>query len=168
MDGSPPRTARGRGLGQPIAAVLLPEPRQRHRPHAAVVPVHARSLFADPLEERRRTARNRPLPPPFWGLRDCTPSLTIAPDAKTWLRTCPAADNAGSVAATASAADVAGNGPRDPARDVTPAGTPGCKSDGSFPLPRPRTGRNNPADGTNRPRNLPRIPLGAGPRAHRN
>lgn len=78
---------------------------------------------------------------------------------------CPATDDATRLAPVANADDVADNALRDPARDVTPSGTPHCKNAGSIARARPRTWRNNPAGRTSVPQNLRSHVLGADPRA---
>jgi len=89
----------------------------------------------------------------------------MTPEPKTWLTMCPATGNALLLAGMDHGGDANANAIRDPGRDVTPIGTPHCKNDDSMSRPRPRTGRSSPADRTNRPQNLRRIRLGAGPRA---
>src|SRR5271165_2109235 len=81
------------------------------------------------------------------------------------LTTCPAAAAAGSRVHAASVAAAAGTAPPDPARVVTPTGTPHCKSAGTPAPAEPRTTRSNRADRTAALENLRADPLGAGPRA---
>ena len=81
------------------------------------------------------------------------------------LMTCRAGDDPLSLVHAASAADAAGTAPPDPARIVTPDGTPHCKNAGTPAPAAPRTPRSNRADRTSVRKNLRRPKLGAGPRA---
>lgn len=72
---------------------------------------------------------------------------------------------ASSRAADASAAAGLDSAPRDPARDVTPSGTPHCKNVCSQRRAPRQTTRNNPAEHSAAAENLCSQPLGAGPRA---
>jgi hypothetical protein len=80
------------------------------------------------------------------------------------LMTCRAGDDPLSVVHAASADDAADTALPDPARSVTPVGTPRCKNAGT-PVPAARrTPRSNRADRTSVRKNLRRPWLGAGPR----
>ncbi len=81
------------------------------------------------------------------------------------LRTCPHGDHALSLVHAASAADAADTALPDPARVVTPDGTPCCKNAGTPAPAARRTRRSNRADRTSGRKNLRRPWLGAGPRA---
>src|SRR5882724_7959945 len=81
------------------------------------------------------------------------------------LRTCPDGDHALSLVHAASAADAADTALPDPARVVTPDGTPRCKNAGTPAPAAPRTRRSNRADRTSVRKNLRRPKLSAGPRA---
>jgi hypothetical protein len=79
--------------------------------------------------------------------------------------TCRAADDPLSLVHAANAAAAADTALPDPARVVTPDGTPRCKNAGT-PVPAaPQTPRSNRADRTSVRNNLRRPKLGAGPRA---
>jgi hypothetical protein len=81
------------------------------------------------------------------------------------LTTCPERDGACSCVHVASVAAAAGNAPPDPARAVTPSGTPRCKNAGRRAHPSPRTTHNNPAERTFAGKVFRRPTLGADPRA---
>ena len=72
---------------------------------------------------------------------------------------------ASSHASNRRAADVPASALRDPARDVTPAGTPRCKNAGTHVREQGGKARNNPAVRTAAAQNLRAQTLGAGPRA---
>lgn len=78
---------------------------------------------------------------------------------------CQAADSHLSLVQAASAADAADTALPDPARVVTPDGTPRCKNAGSPAPAARRIPRSNRADRTSVHKNLRRAKLGAGPRA---
>jgi hypothetical protein len=84
---------------------------------------------------------------------------------KDMFTTCPDDDSVLSRAHAASAAAAADTAPLDPARAVTPSGSPHCKNAGVPVRPSPRTRHNSLADGTSAPKNLGHNMLGAGPRA---
>jgi hypothetical protein len=84
---------------------------------------------------------------------------------KDMFTTCPDDDSVLSHAHAASAAAAADTAPLDPARAVTPSGSPHCKNAGVPVRPSPRTRHNSLADGTSAPKNLGHTMLGAGPRA---
>ena len=81
------------------------------------------------------------------------------------LTTCSAAARAWSCAHNAVAAVAPNTAPRDPARDVTPSGTPRCKNAGTNVHGESRKARSNPVDRIAVSQNLRTQALGAGPRA---
>src|SRR5580692_177511 len=84
---------------------------------------------------------------------------------KDMLTSCPAVDGASSRAADGDADAVLDNALRDPARDVTPSGTPGCNNVCSNERAPRQTTHNNPAEHNAAAENLRRQQLGAGLRA---
>lgn len=81
------------------------------------------------------------------------------------LTTCSAAAPAWSGAHHAAAAVAPDTALHDPARDVTPSGTPHCKNAGTNVHGELRNARSNPADHRAASQNLRTQALGAGPRA---
>lgn len=83
------------------------------------------------------------------------------------LTMCPQRDRALSLVPAASAAAAADTAPRDPARAVTPDGTPRYRNAGRRVRPSLRTPRNNRDERTSAGKNLRPWALGADPRAPR-
>jgi hypothetical protein len=84
---------------------------------------------------------------------------------KDMLTTCPATAHAWSAALRAAAAAAPDSALRDPARDVTPSGTPHCKIAGTNVHGESRKVHSNPAARMTASQNLRSQALGAGPRA---
>ena len=119
------------GIGQAITPITLPQSVERHRPHHAIVPTHARTLHA-PKYRRRETGdakslSRRPLPPPL-RVEELYPGLTQKKICKDMLTRCPAAALASSRAHNACADAAPDSAIPDPARDAKPSGTPHCKN----------------------------------------
>jgi hypothetical protein len=81
------------------------------------------------------------------------------------LTTCPATALASSRAHHAADADAPDNAPRDPARNAKPVGTRRCKNACTIVHAEWRKARNNQAERTAIPKNLPAPTQCAGPRA---
>lgn len=154
-------------IGQAIATIPLPQPIERDRPNDPGVPVHARTPQQHPIEGRRRTAGRvfrHARSSSAGGRGTLRTRVTSAPEPKTGLTRCLAGESAGPVAVAANADDAAGNATRGPAPDVTPGGTPHCKSDGTNARAARRTPHSSPADRTSAPQNPRSKSLGADPR----
>jgi hypothetical protein len=84
---------------------------------------------------------------------------------KDIIRTCPVVGGGLCSAAAALPDAVPYSVLRDPARGVTPTGTPGCKNAGSNVRAAPGTTRNNPAEHSAAAQNLRNPALPVDPRA---